>query len=100
MLPAACAAPCATACAATSTQPQRADRIVFHAFNRAHTYKQHAGEIAPLVEMQRKMNSVKLGAACGPRPAACPLRSAAKYEPALSEPQNVQVSVFQNLCSC
>ena len=80
MLPAACAAPCDTACAANSTQPyrtrkpQRVDRMVFHAFNRIHTYKQRASEIAPLVEMQRKMNSVKLGAAHGLRPALCGLR--------------------------
>ena len=100
---AACAAPCATACAATSTQPQRtrkpqrADRMVFHAFNRVYTYKQHASEIAPLMEMQRKMNSAR----CSLRPAACLLRPGAKYEPALSESPNVQLSVFQNnLCSC
>ena len=61
----ACAAPCATACVATSTQlqrtrkPQRADRMDFHAFNRVYTYKQHASEIEPLMEMQRKMNSAR-----------------------------------------
>ena len=81
MLPAACAAPCATACATTSTQPQRsrkpqrADRMVFHAFNRVYTYKQHASEIAPLMEMQRKMNSARCSlCGRGPRPALCGLR--------------------------
>ena len=68
---------------AAARKLQRAGRIVFHVCERAiafmfiHTHsRQHASEIAGnsvalLVEIQRKLKYVQLGAACGPRPAAC-----------------------------
>ena len=86
---------------------QRAGRMVFYVCVSAiafmFIYTQHESEIAGnsvalLVEIQRKLKYVQLGAACGPQQsmnqssqfthstfrAACGLRPAAKYEPAFS----------------
>ena len=64
---------------AVASKLQRTGHMVFYVCVRANT--QHASEIAKnsvalLVEIQRKLKYVQLGAACGLRPAA-------KYEPAL-----------------
>ena len=67
-----CVLPQAAAQAA-ARKLQRAGRMVFYVCVRANT--QHASEIAEnsvalLVEIQRKLKYVQLGAACGLRPAA------------------------------
>ena len=94
---------------AAARKLERAGGMVFYVCVRAiafmFIYTQHESEIAgnsvaQLVEIQRKLKYVQLGAACGLRPAACGLRQsmnqssqfthllfvrpAAKYEPAFS----------------
>ena len=65
---------------AAARKLERAGRIVFYVCVRAiafmFIYNQHASEIAGnsvelLVEIQRKLKYVQLGAACGPRQCTC-----------------------------